>query len=131
MELTYRYGVFTAFVANLMAERIFRIWIRSIFHGQNTWKTECVFDMTLVFGNVCMIGMTFQRCLRPKTISYFRAPKAPKKPYRYSLTFRRLPIPKARVENGTNGFLFTAFDGVNVQASASTVGIEWGVCGTM
>ena len=30
------------------SDRRFRFWIRSIFHGQNTWKTEREFGMTKV-----------------------------------------------------------------------------------
>ena len=36
------------------SDRIFRFWIRSIFHGQNTGKKEREFGMTLVFGDFFM-----------------------------------------------------------------------------
>ena len=36
------------------SDRIFRFSIRSVFHGQNTWKTELESDMTLVFGDFLM-----------------------------------------------------------------------------
>ena len=43
------------------SDRLIRFWIRSVFHGKIAWKTERVFSMTLVFGNFCMIGMTFSK----------------------------------------------------------------------
>ena len=39
----------------------FRFRIRSIFYGQNTWKTEREFGMTLVFGNFFMEKTTFSK----------------------------------------------------------------------
>ena len=101
------------------SDRRFRFWIRSIFHGQNMWKTEREFGMTLVFSDLwCFFHgkkQRFQKCLQPKTISYFKATKAPQKPYRQNLTFRRLRVTKERVENGTNGFSLITFNGVGVQ----------------
>ena len=40
-------------------DRLDRFLIRSIFHGQNTWKTERVLGMTLVFGDFFMKETTF------------------------------------------------------------------------
>ena len=83
MELTYRCGVFTAFVANLMADRKGFLDFGSVpFSMVKPRGKRNVFDMTLVFGNFCMIGRLFQRCLGPKAFSYFRATKAPKTPCR-------------------------------------------------
>ena len=45
------------------SDRIFRFWIRSVFHGQNTWKTEHVFNMTLVFGDFFMKKTTLSKIL--------------------------------------------------------------------
>ena len=47
------------------SDRIFRFWIRSVFHGQNTWKTEHVFNMTLVFGDFFTKGTTFSKNVVP------------------------------------------------------------------
>ena len=54
------------------SDRRFRFWIRFIFHGQNTWKTERKSHMTLVFGDFLMKGTTFsKKCstLKPSPIS--------------------------------------------------------------
>ena len=47
------------------SDRRFRFQIRSIFHGQNTWKTEREFCVTLVFGNFFMKGKTFSKNVVP------------------------------------------------------------------
>ena len=54
------------------SDRRFRFWIRSIFYGQNTWKTEREFGMTLVFSDFFMEKNTVFKnvCnLRPSSIS--------------------------------------------------------------
>ena len=61
MEWAYSYGVFTAFVANLMANRKEFLDLDPFLHGQNTWKTERASDMTLVFGDFFVKGTTFSK----------------------------------------------------------------------
>ena len=54
------------------SDRIFRLWICSIFHGQNAWKTERVLGMTLVFGDFFMEKIFFFEnpySLKPSPIS--------------------------------------------------------------
>ena len=43
------------------SDRIFRFWICSVFHGQNTWKTERESDVTLVFGHFFMKTLIFSK----------------------------------------------------------------------
>ena len=43
------------------SDRRFRFWIRFIFHGQNTWKTEREFGMTQVFGDFFHEKITFSK----------------------------------------------------------------------
>ena len=43
------------------SDRLFRFWIRSVFHGQNKWKTERESDMALVLGDFLMKGTTFSK----------------------------------------------------------------------
>ena len=50
---------------NSGSDRLFRFLIRSVFHGQNTWKTERESDMTLVFGDFLMKGTTFSKNVVP------------------------------------------------------------------
>ena len=47
------------------SDRFFRFWIRSVFLGQNTWKTERESDVTLVFGDFLMKGTTFSKNVVP------------------------------------------------------------------
>ena len=63
------------------SERLFRFWLRSIFHGQNTWKTEHAFDMNLVPGDVLTKEATFSQMFCAIS-SYFRFTKFLKTPYR-------------------------------------------------
>ena len=45
------------------SNKLFRFWIRSIFHGQITWKTEREFGLTLVFGDFFMEKQLFHKRL--------------------------------------------------------------------
>ena len=47
------------------SDRLLRFWIRSVFRGQNTWKAEREFCVTLVFGNFFMKGKTFSKNVVP------------------------------------------------------------------
>ena len=47
------------------SDRFSRFLIRSVFHGQNTWKTERESHMTLVFGDFLIKVTTFSKNVVP------------------------------------------------------------------
>ena len=125
MELTYRYGVFRAFVTNLMADRIgFSDFGCSIFQGQNGWKTERVLGMTSFRRFFHERKNFFKKCstLRPSPIlglqklrrhhigrswSFrdYRFPMNEVKMERFSLiTFARIDVPVRCLHNFCSKF---------------------------